>query len=218
MIKEIKSYAKKLGVGISLAYCLMSSSVRADESWANMQPAYNITQHAPTVRIEGGSTLVDQLKLYSYADVDAPQKPTNFETFYTETRLSYSLGRIHERVENIGIATEYNGGTGLDGLVRFGVVYTPNIHTDNFTLVKVYPLTTTPNVGAQLCIFSSYKFTDWLSASVLVDANTQPRLVYSEQEVDFTYRNSALFGQSRVIWPVSKRPEIQQVVGVKYTF
>lgn len=212
----LKRYFSMFGLGLGL---FSSAPAFAADNWATLQPAYNTHQQTPTVRLEGGSTLVDNLTFYAYGDLDTVQKKSaNLETFYSEARFGYFLSRVHDVLSSLGIATEYNGGTGLDDLVRFGIVYTPQLADGNFTLLKIYPAETSGTAGPQVDVFSSQRFTDWLTASLLIDGNIKPRVVYSEPEIDLTYNNAALFGQGRVVWQLGKRPDVQPVVGVKYTF
>ncbi len=223
MLENIIRKVKKISIGIALASVLTGCATFSPRNnWLNIQPAYNFEAQHRTVRLEGGTNLTKDLSVYSYSDIDATkEKPTDFESFYNETRLNYLLRPIDERLKEFGLAVEYNGGTGTKDVLRFGLTHTTKVGDGNFTLLKFYPIETSGDLGMQVGLYTSQKLTDRLKANLLVDFNLKLRTIYAEPEIDIDITDILkLFCQARISMETDKpkNAEISPVIGLKCDF
>jgi len=193
---------------------LYSSKASADDCWFNIQPAFNTSKQHVTVRLEGGSQLTDRLSLYGFSDVDAtPEKSFDLKNFYIETRLSYAL----TPKSNWAAILEYNGGNGMQDILRTGFTVTGSLGKGNFTKLKVLLFETSGAAGPQVALFTSQRLTDKLSARLGIDYNVEPRTIYYEPELDYMLNPRAtLFLQGRSFGLIKDRIRLDPILGLKY--
>lgn len=198
----------------------LAKPAKADGLWGNIQPAYNTEAEHATVRLEGGAKLPYRLSTYGFMDFDATKEhKADVENVYVEGRLNYSLGGIHEKLARFGVTAEYNGGNGMEDIVRLGVSSTPPIGHGNFTFIKFYPCETSGRVGPQASFFSEQDIGKRLSLNALADYNLDPRTIYLELGADVKLTDHLkVFGQGRGFGPIGGIVEWVPIVGMKYGF
>ncbi|HLC20361.1 MAG TPA: hypothetical protein VJK72_05545 [Candidatus Nanoarchaeia archaeon] len=207
---------KKTLLAITLA---LSACAAPQKNNLNVLPAYNVKNEHATIRIEGSSEPVKRLKLYSFADIDATkEKPIDFENWYGEVRLGYSLGDVAKALEGLSAIAEYNGGNGLEDTVRFGPQWSSSLWKGNFISAKFFPFDIA-NKEMQAGLFVSQGIGK-VTTSLLGEYNFEPKTLYSEAEfaVKLTDRISAV-AQARAFIPAkASDTEIAPIVGVRYGF
>ncbi|MFH1071900.1 MAG: hypothetical protein V1743_00545 [Nanoarchaeota archaeon] len=216
-MKHLKSI---IGTLVALGTIVYAGTACAKDGWAQFTPAYHTAEQRATLRMEGGSTLTDGLSTYGFIDADAtPEKPADLENFYAEARLNQNLGKITPVLKPFGIAIEYNGGNGLEDIVRAGITFSPAIAAGNFTFVKFYPVETSGDKGLQLSMFTSQTLPYGFATSILVDYNITADAAYAEQEIGFKVTPQVtLVGQSRLAVAEGMKPAISPAVGLRYAF
>ncbi len=212
MFKSIKQKIKKIVTGAVLSATLLASSCMP-ESWSNVQPAYKPRQNTPTVRVEGG-TKSGRVNFYSFIDMDPVQdNSADMESFYGEARVAYALNDVW------ALAVEYDAGNNCDDLARAGVVITPKTWKGNFTMLKLYPWETSGQKGPQVCVYTSQKLTDKVSASVTAEYNTDSRTLYLEPELRYKQNDRFfVFLQGRHFGSIDDRINFAPVIGAGYNF
>lgn len=216
----MKEKMKKLIIATTLSAAISAlNPVSANAGWFNAGLGYDTKNELVTSRLEGGKNLSDKLNAYGFIDIDSTKENKNeFENFYGEARLSYSLGDINKNLENVSLSAEQNVGNNYDDTTRLGLTWTPNIYKDNFTLIKAFPFETAKEKGAQVSIFSSQNIGENVSLSLLVDYNIEDKNMYVEPEVSMKLTdNSSIYVQGRGFGDF-KKMDFQPVIGVKYSF
>lgn len=206
---------KKIAVAcLVLAGALSATSCARTQGWSNVQPAYNARQNALTVRVEGGTDITDKLNCYAFLDADTAEKNSaDLENFYGEARVAYALNDVFR------VAVEYDCGNNCKDLARVGLTITPKTGKRNFTMLKFWPVETSGQKGPQVCIYSSQKLTDKLSASMTAEYNIDSRTLYLEPELRFKPNDQFFaFLQGRGFGSIDDKIEFAPVIGVGYNF
>ncbi|GAG26291.1 unnamed protein product, partial [marine sediment metagenome] len=171
----IKDKIKKIIAGAALMLTLKGTPALAD-SWASIQPAYNVKANHATMRVETGADINNRLKFYGFADADAAEeRKLDFDNFYGEARLGYEIK------DNLDLAVEVNEGNNMKPLLRYGLIARPKLGKNNFTQLKLLDA----DVGAQLGLFTTQKLTDKLDATLVMDYNFDGKTAFIEPELKY---------------------------------
>lgn len=200
-----------------VAAALLAGCAAQNKPWMNISPGYAPKRDVATVRVEGGTKVTPHASVYGFADFDStPQNKTDLQAAYAEVRAAHDLGEISDGLTDVHLLAEYNGGTGIEDTVRFGVGYTPQIASGNFTLLKLLPFETQGSYGPQIGVFTSQQITKDLGASLFIDYNINPKTIYSELELNYTiHENWAVFIQGRG-FGTSDSFAVEPVMGIRY--
>ncbi|MEK6908852.1 MAG: hypothetical protein AABX23_02265 [Nanoarchaeota archaeon] len=191
------------------------------KGWLNVQPAYKLDSKSSTVRLEGGNNFGNRVNLYSFVDFYAPENSTDLDTFYGEARIDYSLGGLSSKLDGLSLATEYNGGSDNEDLVRVGVKYDTSLLAGNYLSLRAFPFETSGENGPKLGLFTTQQITDRISAQLLVNNYTDINKFYVEGELDFRVGDTAnLFVQGRSFGEFDEElfKNATPVIGIKLTF
>lgn len=201
---------RKAAAAAAVALATLVPAKAIAGGFMNVQPAFNTEAGHATIRLEGGTTLKG-MDVYGFADLDATkQRPADIEGVYAEFRVSYPVAKA------LGLAAEYNCGTGTKDTVRLGAVVKGGLWKGNFTLVKVFPVETSGEKGPQVSIYLSQDIGKKIAFSVLADVNTRPGTVYLEPELMVRItETAALFVQARGFGKIGGKMGFEPVTGVK---
>lgn len=217
----MKNKIKKMARNMMLSLALAVPSV-ASAGWMNVQPAQNLKQDHAVMRLEGGADLSKRLNLYAFGDFSASkEKPKDFESFYAEARLGYSLSKLSEKLKGLEVAVEYNGGSDMKDLVRCGLVFKPELDKKTFALLKYLPKESTGEKGAQASLYAEREIFNRVFGSVLIDYNLKPKTVLGEFEANVKLTDKLkVFGQARGFNKAKdlRKTQFEPVVGIKYNF
>ena len=200
----------------------LTATAQAQSGWFNLQPAYNTETESPTLRLESGADLGKGFDLYGFVDIDASKERSfDLETFYGEARLSYSLEDISDSLKGFKLATEYNGGSNVDDLMRLGIKYDTSLGKGNYLSLRAFPFETSGDAGPKIGIFTTQDLTDRISAQVLLNYYPDSKSFYLEPEVNFKIGgNTSLFLQGRSFGELNKDliSDMTPVIGIKFKF
>lgn len=201
---------RKAAAAAAIALATLVPAKAIAGGFMNMQPAFNTEARHATVRVEGG-TSVKGMDVYGFADLDATkQRPADIESVYAEFRVAYQIAKA------LGLAAEYNGGTGMKDTVRLGAVVKGGLWKGNFTLVKVFPLETSGEKGPQVSIYISQDIGKTVVLSATADINTKPKTVYLEPEVMARItETAALFIRQGAFGKIGEKMDFAPIMGVK---
>ncbi|MBC8500959.1 MAG: hypothetical protein H8D38_04305 [DPANN group archaeon] len=132
---------QKIGTIVATLVTLVVSSVNAQD-WQTLTGVYNVNHDATALRFQRGTD-----NTYGFLDLFG-NKHGDLETMYGEFRVKKNLGK------GFSMGLEYNGGTGLDDLIRPQVGYSGNLgHV--FIDAKFSPTESTRSQGQQLGVYAS---------------------------------------------------------------
>ncbi len=201
-----------------IAALTLAGCASQNKPWMNISPSYALRREVTTTRIEGGTQVTLHANVYGFADLDsALDDKTDIQSAYAEVRAAYDLGELSDSLQDVHLLAEYNGGTGIEDTLRFGIGYTPHFADGNFTLLKVLPFETQGSYGPQVGLFTSQQITKDLGVSLLIDYNIDPKTIYGEAELNYRLGNDfSIFLQSRG-FGTADHFDVEPVIGVRYS-
>jgi len=152
----------------AVALLLITTATALASQWLDVQPAYNTDLQVGTVRLEGGGKR-EGLSLYGFVDLSGDtDRRWAFKHPYGEARLMRSLQDVRPDWQAWNLTVEYNGGEGVDDLLRVGLVWNTSLLDGNTTALKLYPVATRDH-DAQVSLYSRQALSSKLSAYVVFD-------------------------------------------------
>lgn len=135
------NFMRRLGIMTGLLACLAIPA----KAWENLSITRNPNNNLETVTIQRGTN-----NTYGFLSL---YHENSGDSLYGEFRVKKKIGKGF----NVGV--EYNGGTGVDSLIRPQVGYSRSVGSV-FLDVKFSPLESTGRNGQQLGLYASTKFRD----------------------------------------------------------
>jgi hypothetical protein len=162
-VGKVKDKGSKLAVGAGLLATLGCAGTR-DHTWMNLRPGYDVKNDKVTLRFEGRRKIIDQFSIYGKADVNAIDRSkdegSDFEEFRGRAQANYTFGDAHKKLEKIGVALEYDGGSGIEDVVKGGITFTPFTGNQNYLQLKAFPFSSSDDRGRSIGVQAKQILTD----------------------------------------------------------